>query len=1027
MASKRKNENDRGGGERKRRKLNNEDLQKIIDAVRVNNTKTRIQITPKLIVDIAKMARENELQRIAAKQSREKRSYNVQDRHIREILRIVEENRKNVRIGKSTFSVNQIQTHHRLGYNEYVYNVRIGAGNVTTLPEFYNSIREVFSYLINIMNYIASSPTDKARFYISNAPRTPFSTAVLNVSDFNVDMFFDIFEKNMQSNAHEVINNGWTTTVSLYIFLNNYVPRSARASKKPTKRIYKDIGKNGSDVGRGRKNCLAQKHGREIRNGVFQIISKSDYCFALAILTGCSFLNKDERYEKLNLNRNISHETLYTDDEITNVYEQSGLSKGGVRLDQLRDVYEGVLSAQNIDLVVFSKNNNDNIVYDSRTDNTDIIHRANARVIFLWLNDGHYDLVLSPQTFSKLNAGKFCFVCMNYLRLWEHINTHVCRTCFSCINCYSNSEKCKDEEGFFIQCPRCFVNFKNKDCYVRHLTKKVFLGKLKGDCVTPCNQMFFCKTCYKKVPRMVVLGENKKTRHQCDTMYCKHCNGFKKKSHKCFMKVCKVGKEPNLPTLYFFDFETRKDSEGYMIPFYAVIQKVCHLCDEKPFVKNYEFFLPHPNDSTCDISVESVECCGYRQYVLEKQNECITRAFIDFMYACPKNSVWIAHNGGRFDTVFLLRELLVERKIVPKCIMNGNKILCMELEDRNLKVIDSFLFLNMALKKFPDTLGIPNICKGFHPYLFYDLNYAGPMLGLEYFDPPSEGSEERLKFDIWYNSQKEKTYVFKDAMYYYCRLDVDILRHGCIIFARLIKNITNVFPFYDKTCHTIAGLALKVYRTNFLREETIGQIPAQGYGGNINQSTIALYWLWDIESDLEMNGNTLHSKLSPDGEYNIMGHYVDGYCPETNTIYQFHGCFFHGCETCYNGEMFNIVVNESFYTLRERTRRIMQKFKDQGCGVIEMWECNFINENKLTKNMLRMLREKDFFINTNLNPRDALFGGRVSPAVMYAIGGDKKIRYNDFTSSIPMFKKFTITQQNILRLHGVLKNVQRLI
>jgi hypothetical protein len=245
-------------------------------------------------------------------------------------------------------------------------------------------------------------------------------------------------------------------------------------------------------------------------------------------------------------------------------------------------------------------------------------------------------------------------------------------------------------------------------------------------------------------------------------------------------------------------------------------------------------------------------------------------------------------------------------------------------------VIDSFLFLNMALKKFPDALGIPNTCKGFHPYLFYDLNYAGPMVGLEYFDPPSEGSEERLKFDIWYNSQKEKTYVFKDAMYYYCRLDVDILRQGYIIFARLIKNITNVFPFYDKTCHTIAGLALKVYRTNFLRDETIGQIPAQGYGGNINQSTIALYWLRNIESDLEMNGNTLHSKLSPDGEYKIMGHYVDGYCPETNTIYQFHGCFFHGCETCYDGEMPNVVVNESFYTLRERTCRITQKFKVQG-------------------------------------------------------------------------------------------------
>jgi hypothetical protein len=90
MASKRKNEND-SGGERKRGKLNNEDLQKIIDMVRENNTKTRIQITPKLIVDIAKMARENELQRVATKQSKEKRSYNVQDRDIREILRIVDQ------------------------------------------------------------------------------------------------------------------------------------------------------------------------------------------------------------------------------------------------------------------------------------------------------------------------------------------------------------------------------------------------------------------------------------------------------------------------------------------------------------------------------------------------------------------------------------------------------------------------------------------------------------------------------------------------------------------------------------------------------------------------------------------------------------------------------------------------------------------------------------------------------------------------------------------------------------------------
>ncbi|CAB3996212.1 DNA polymerase [Paramuricea clavata] len=229
----------------------------------------------------------------------------------------------------------------------------------------------------------------------------------------------------------------------------------------------------------------------------------------------------------------------------------------------------------------------------------------------------------------------------------------------------------------------------------------------------------------------------------------------------------------------------------------------------------------------------------------------------------------------------------------------------------------------MALRKFPEALGIPNICKGFHPYLFYDLNYVGPMVGLEYFDLPAEGSKERSKFDTWYNEQKEKTYVFKEAMYYYCRLDVDILRQGCIIFALLIKKNPNVFPFYDKTCHTIAGLELKVYRTNFLNEDTIGQIPAQGYGGNVNQSTVALYWVRELEND----GVTLYSKLSPNAESKIMGRYVDGYCSETNTIYQFHGCFFHGCKTCYDSDKFNMVLSESFYTLRERTRCIMEEFK----------------------------------------------------------------------------------------------------
>ncbi|CAB4013700.1 Hypothetical predicted protein [Paramuricea clavata] len=92
----------------------------------------------------------------------------------------------------------------------------------------------------------------------------------------------------------------------------------------------------------------------------------------------------------------------------------------------------------------------------------------------------------------------------------------------------------------------------------------------------------------------------------------------------------------------------------------------------------------------------------------------------------------------------------------------------------------------------------------------------------------------------------------------------------------LDHKVTSVLPFYDRTCHTVAGLALKIYRRNFLREEQICQVPACGYGGkNINQSGIALRWLREIESELAENNRQLASKLAVGGEVEIMGRYGD--------------------------------------------------------------------------------------------------------------------------------------------------------
>ena len=171
--------------------------------------------------------------------------------------------KNHINLSRNVFDVRQIGLRNRFNYNEYVYEVNIGADNMSTLPDFLNNLNQIFNYLINVMKYNASSGNNKARFYISKAPRTPFSTAILNVSDFNMEMFFNIFERHMQSNAEEIINNGWSSTVSLYIFRNTYMPQLRKKRKTETKSfLYKKFSKNGSEAGSGRKTVAKKKGDR---------------------------------------------------------------------------------------------------------------------------------------------------------------------------------------------------------------------------------------------------------------------------------------------------------------------------------------------------------------------------------------------------------------------------------------------------------------------------------------------------------------------------------------------------------------------------------------------------------------------------------------------------------------------------------------------------------------------------------------------------------------------------------------------
>ena len=62
-------------------------------------------------------------------------------------------------------------------------------------------------------------------------------------------------------------------------------------------------------------------------------------------------------------------------------------------------------------------------------------------------------------------------------------------------------------------------------------------------------------------------------------------------------------------------------------------------------------------------------------------------------------------------------------------------------------------------------------------------------------------------------------------------------------------------------------------------------------------SFIATKWLeWEAK---QRGIHIHHARCGHGGERKILGARVDGYHPETKTIFQYHGCFWHGCTQCY--------------------------------------------------------------------------------------------------------------------------------
>jgi hypothetical protein len=195
-----------------------------------------------------------------------------------------------------------------------------------------------------------------------------------------------------------------------------------------------------------------------------------------------------------------------------------------------------------------------------------------------------------------------------------------------------------------------------------------------------------------------------------------------------------------------------------------------------------------------------------------------------------------------------------------------------------------------------------------------------------------------------------------------------------------------------KSSITIASLCHLIYRRNMMPSKSIAIIPENGFIPN-NSSIKCAQWLKFVSE----RDNIFIQHANNGGEYQCGPFFLDGICHQNMTIYEFHGCMYHGCPKCFSPETFNSLKQLTMKSVNGRHNKRMTKIRElmPSFKIEEIWECEF---NKTILNQIEIAER--------LKPREALFGGRTNAfKLYYKCKAGEKIKYQDYTSLYPDIQK----------------------
>ena len=594
--------------------------------------------------------------------------------------------------------------------------------------------------------------------------------------------------------------------------------------------------------GRSRRTTYNLRQYLKKKKSVICINNNDNYCLARALAVAIARIEKDPRYAQM------LNSTCYIQFERALALHQAA----HVPFDIPCGLKEVDLFQQHLtqyQIIVVSGDQNNTIIYPPHPP----ANPNPEKSIYLYYQANHFDVITTLPGF--LNTNYFCHRChKGYDHTTDHLCDGMCKACRG-VGCII--------ENHGIICKECDRLFNNQTCYDRHKQEPV-----NGGGRTMCETVRKCPTCKKSVHVSKLKNHLCINIHTCPT--CKVKYNPNDPNHKCYMQQEQVKEEPSYAQLLFFDFECNQERGIHEV-------NLCVVYNEEGAVATF-------------------------------RGKNTVNDFCTWLFTPEHNkSIVIAHNFQGYDSYFILKHL--DQEAIPyEVIYNGAK--CMTLTTKRkgkkrtlfaveIKFIDSLNFIPMPLAKFPKTFGLDELCKGYFPHYFNkdeNQQYVGPIPCQEDYGANTMKPEAREKFLTWHQEQVENNYVFdfQKEILAYCSSDVDIMAESCKLYREMFIQATDTThddtgldPF-DK-CVTIASYCMHVYRTKFLKKDTIALFP-QHEELKRKQSHEALQWL-SYTADKE----GIHIQHHRNGGEKRVGRYsLDGYCEETHTVYEYQGCYWHG-------------------------------------------------------------------------------------------------------------------------------------